>query len=223
MRFAVLALLLGCATEPDRCEQTATAAAQCHGMDRGAVLAACNAASPDEAAALADAFAGECRAGGGGGGGGKADGIGETIFVELCQPVLMTAYLVNDTRNPASAPLSATIKAKLRPHFGTLVDRVQIHWAATLLDDWPVLHVKDAFMDVGAQTFGSEIYVAAPSSAPPLATLAHELVHARQAERLGGLAQFYRAYCRAFYQSGLSYDANALEAEARAEEQRLGF
>jgi hypothetical protein len=51
--------------------------------------------------------------------------------------------------------------------------------------------------------------------------LAHELTHAKQVERFGGTAAFYREYCRGFYRSGLSYDGNPLEIEAYAEEVRI--
>ena len=212
-RLVVLALLVGCSAEPEaRCGEAAEVAASCHGIDADTFLDACDQASPEEATELADAMLAQaCPSSDG-----KADGLGEWAFVEACRPVIMSAYLVNQARTPVSARLPDDMKAKLRPRFGGLVDRVRIHWNATLLDDWPMLHVKDAFMDIGAQTFGAEIFVAASRESAPLSTIAHELVHAAQAERFGGVLAFYRAYCGAFYDADYSYDGNALEVEAYA-------
>jgi hypothetical protein len=209
-RLVVLALLVGCsATEEARCGEAAEVLASCHGIDAETFLDACHQAPPDEATELADAvLAQACPADG------KADGLGEWAFVESCRPVMMGAYLVNAARNPTRAPLPDDMKARLRPRFGGLVDRVRVHWNATLPDDWPILHVKDAFMDVGAQTFGTEIFVT-PQSAS-LETIAHELVHAAQAERVGGTRAFYAEYCRGFYDASFSYAGNAYEVEAYA-------
>ncbi len=79
-----------------------------------------------------------------------------------------------------------------------------------------MLHVKDAFMDVGAQTFGTQMFIASPSESAALSTIAHELTHMEQAERFGGTQAFYRAYCRGFYRSNFSYRNNELEVEAYA-------
>lgn len=210
--LVVVVLLAACATEDSRCAEVAAALSSCHGMDEATFLDACHAAPPDEADALADAvLAQPCPSAEG-----KADGLGEWAFVEACRPVMMSAYLVNLARNPHAAPLDAELKAQLRPQFGGLVDRARIHWGATLPDDWPLLHVKDAFMDVGAQTFGTELFVAAPRASAKLSTLVHELTHAQQSERFGGPLAFYAEYCRAFYESGYRYRDNALEQEAYA-------
>jgi hypothetical protein len=205
-------LLAGCATEEPRCSEAAEQLASCHGIDATTFVEACNQASADEASALADeVLAQSCPAAAG-----KADALDEWAFTEMCPAVMMSAYLVNAYRNPARVPLSADLKAQLRPQFGALVDRVQIHWGATLPDDWPMLHVRDAFMDVGAQTFGNQIFIAATT--PSLETLTHELTHAAQVERYGGAYAFYRAYCRAFYRADFNYYGNALEVEAYANE-----
>lgn len=203
-------MLVGCsATEEPRCGEAAEVAAQCHGLDATTFRDACEQASPEEATELADSvLAQACPSDG------KADGLGEWAFVEACRPVMLSAYLVNAARNPNRAPLPDAMKAQLRPRFGGLVDRVHIHTNATLPDDWPVLNVEDAFMDVGAQTFGTEIFIA-PGQAT-LSTIAHELVHAAQAERVGGTRAFYREYCRGFYEAGFSYAGNGYEVEAYA-------
>ena len=213
MRMLAFVLLAACATD-DRCAEVAAALSTCHGLDEATFLDACRAAPADEAAALADTvLAQPCPSAEG-----KADGLGERAFVNVCEPLLMSAYLVNQVRNPSAAPLTADLKAQLRPRFGALVDRVRIHWDATLPDDWPLLHIEDAFMDVGAQTFGTELFVAASRESTALSTLVHELTHAQQAERLGGPVAFYSAYCLAFYRANFSYDDNALEREAYAAE-----
>ncbi|MDQ3335447.1 MAG: DUF4157 domain-containing protein [Myxococcota bacterium] len=210
----VLVFLAGCATEETRCGEAAEALATCHGIDAATFLEACNNASAEDATALVDTVLAEsCPTSDG-----KADGLGEWSFVQACRPVIASAGLVNEARNPTHSPLPGDLKAQLRPQFGALVDRVSIHWNASLVDDWPMLHVKDAFMDVGAQTFGNQIFIAAPRESASLTTIAHELMHAAQAERLGGTLAFYREYCRAFYRADLSYDNNALEIEARSAE-----
>jgi hypothetical protein len=210
-------MLVGCMAEDTRCDEAAAALASCHGIDASAFSQACNAAPAEEANALVDEVLGQsCPAADG-----KADGLGEWAFIEACLPVMMSASLVNQVRNPSSAPLGDRVKATLRPYFGGLVDKVRVHWNATLPDDWPLLHVKDAFMDVGAQTFGTQIFTAYANTAGSTRMLAHELTHARQAERFGGAPGFYREYCRGFYRSGLSYDRNPLEIEAYAEEARI--
>jgi hypothetical protein len=207
-------LFAGCATEPTRCGEAADALASCHGIDAATFLEACDHAPADEATAITDTVLAEsCPAADG-----KADGLGEWSFVQACRPVIASAALVNQARNPTHTSLPNDLKAALRPQYGALVDRIRVHWNASLVDDWPVFNVKDAFMDVGAQTFGHHIYVAAPRESASLTTIAHELMHSAQAERLGGTDAFYREYCRAFYRAGLSYDGNALEIEARAAE-----
>ena len=214
MRVAVVLLFVAACATDDRCGEVATALSTCHGLDETAFLDACRAAPAGEADALADAVLSQpCPTADG-----KADGLGEWAFVEACRPVMMSAYLVNLARNPHATRLDDDRKRQLRPQFGALVDRIRVHWAATLPDDWPLLHVKDAFMDVGAQTFGSEVFVAASRESVPLSTLVHELTHAQQAERFGGPLVFYAEYCGAFYRAGLRYRDNELEREAYAAE-----
>ena len=214
----LVALIAGCATDEPRCGEAAQLLASCHGIDATAFRQACDSAAPDEATALADqVLAQSCPAAADG----KADGLGEWAFVELCQPVMMSAYLVNHVRNPTGVALADPRKSTLRPYFGALVDNVRVHWSSTLPDDWPMLHIEDAFMDVGAQTFGSRIFAAHASASAPTSMLVHELTHAKQSARFGGASAFYREYCRGFYRGGFRYDANPLEVEAYAEETRI--
>jgi len=207
----------GCTAQDTRCDEAAEALATCHGIDASAFLDACHAASADEANALADdVLAQSCPSADG-----KADGLGEWAFIEACRPLLASAYLVNKVRNPISAPLVDPLKTTLRPYFGGAVDQIRVHWTATLLDDWPLLHIQNAFMDIGAQTFGPQIFAASSSGAAPIRMLAHEMTHVKQAERVGGVAAFYTEYCRGFYRAGFSYHRNPLEVEAYAEEARI--
>jgi len=212
-------LLAACTTPDSHCADVAAALASCHGIDAEAFRTACEQAPPDEVAALItdDALAQSCPAADGG----KADGLGEQAFLFACRPVLLAGYLVDRMRNPSSEPLDAASRATLRPYFGATVDAIRVHWNSLLVDDWPVLHIENAFMDVGAQTFGAQIFASDASSRDRMHTLAHELTHAKQAERLGGVGAFAGEYCRAFYRSGFSYDGNALEVEAYATAARI--
>ena len=192
--------------------------ATCHGIDAETFRTACEQAPAAEANTLVDeALAQSCPSPDG-----KADGLGEFAFVTSCRVALLGGFLVEKMRNPDSAPLADEIKTELRPYFGTIVDEARVHWNATLLDDWPIFHVKDVFMDVGAQTFGTHVFAKdADSGRTVLSMLAHELTHAKQAERFGGVYSFTGEYCRAFYRARFSYDDNALEVEARAEEEHI--
>ena len=210
MRVLCLWFLVACTSPDSRCADAAAALASCHGIDANALRSACEQAPADEVDALADDALGQaCPAPDG-----KADGLGEQAFVLACRPVLLAGYLVSAARNPASTPLDASARATLRPYFSATVDAVRVHWNSLLVDDWPVFHIHNAFMDVGAQTFGPEVFASDAASSDRMRTLAHELTHTKQAERLGGVNAFAGEYCRAFYRSGFSYDRNALEVEA---------
>lgn len=215
--WSLALLLTSCTADESRCAQAAEALASCHGIDGDEFLHACNEAPAEEANALADeVLAQSCPSADG-----KADGLGEIAFVAACRPALLAGYLVSRARNPNSAPLASDTKAALRPYFGSTVDGVRVHWNATLLDDWPILHIENLFMDPGAQTYGARVFAVQADTAPPLEMLAHELTHTKQAERAGSLHAFATEYCRGFYESGFSYDRNPLEVEAVAEAERI--
>ena len=216
--FWSLALLLtSCTADESRCARAAEELASCHGINGDEFLHACNEAPPEEANALADeVLAQSCPSADG-----KADGLGELAFVAACRPALLAGYLVNRGRNPHSAPIADDAKAALRPYFGATVDTVRVHWNATLLDDWPILHIENLFMDPGAQTYGPHVFSVEDGTTPTLEMFAHELTHSRQAERAGGVRGFARDYCRGFYEGGYRYSNNPLEIEAVAEAERI--
>lgn len=209
----------GCSIDAgSRCHDAAVALSSCHGIDAVAFEEACAAASSTDQALVDEVLASDtnCPTADG-----KADGVGETAFVVQCRGVLAAAHLLNAARNPDSVPLIEKVKAPLREYFGTTVDYVEVHWSATLPDDWPLFHIEDAFMDVGAQTFGLDIFAAYPGTNGPLNMLVHELTHVKQLERFGSLSNFMTEYCRGFYRSDLHYDKNPLEVEAYDEEARI--
>jgi hypothetical protein len=89
-----------------------------------------------------------------------------------------------------------------------------------MIDEWELgsLRWQYPHFDIAAQTFGTHIFVedANTGDREQLVTLAHELVHVRQAQRAGSLGAFARDYCKAFWTSDFSYDRNALEVEAKS-------
>ncbi|NHC37364.1 DUF4157 domain-containing protein [Scytonema millei VB511283] len=122
--------------------------------------------------------------------------------------------------NGSGRALDDLQKQYLRIYFGDLVDRVAIAYNAKLMDGWLYADFK---IDIGqvdaiAQTYCDRIYLEGSyKSGDPvqLALLAHELVHARQCESLGGETQFGYAYFKEFRRAGQSYKDNKLEIEAK--------
>ena len=122
--------------------------------------------------------------------------------------------------NGSSRPLEDIQKQYLRIYFGDLVDQVAIIYDAKLMDGWLYADFK---IDIGqvdaiAQTYCQCIYIEdsyKPSDPIQLVLLAHELVHSRQCERLGGMTQFGYAYFKEFKRASQSYEDNKLEREAK--------
>jgi hypothetical protein len=108
-------------------------------------------------------------------------------------------------------------KQYLRPHFGDLVDRVEVVYGATLMDEWVAASLR---IDVGksnAQVYGQKIYVTAPykqGDVKQLILLAHELVHVQQYEELGGIDKFGYNYFKEYKRAGQNYRRNKMEREA---------
>jgi hypothetical protein len=112
-------------------------------------------------------------------------------------------------------------RAVLRKFFGDLVDRVTIFYGADPFNHWDF---GDEALDLGgtdagAQDFGYRIYIRANredmTPLERLQTLAHELVHAEQYERLGrSLASFGYNYFQEYKKANLVYADNAFEEEA---------
>jgi hypothetical protein len=212
--LALVALpLLACsaANSPDACTQAAAIMNDCHGGAPAGYVSTCQGDSELQSAAdsMVEAGCTEVPQAG------KGDGLLKTVFVAHCGPALLAAYAIDRTRNGVGGPLSTELKSFLRPHYGALVDAVRVTWDSELLDNWDDVGIKTDHW-VGAQTFGHAIFVAANQE--PRQTLAHELAHAKQVQRLGGLAAFAYTYCAAYYDAGLSYSDNALEVAAYAEE-----
>jgi hypothetical protein len=104
----------------------------------------------------------------------------------------------------------------LRPHFGNLVDQVRVIYQARMMDQWGSGQYS---IDAGTagQTYCDRIYIRdsyKPNDFQQLELLAHELVHARQCQQLGGMGKFGFHYFREFKRAGLNYRNNKLEREA---------
>ncbi|WP_232731624.1 DUF4157 domain-containing protein [Kamptonema formosum] len=108
-------------------------------------------------------------------------------------------------------------KRYLRPHFGDLVDRVEVVYGATLMDEWVAASLR---IDVGksnAQVYGHKIYVTAPykpGDVKQLILLSHELVHVQQYEELGGIDKFGYQYFKEYKRAGQNYRRNKMERDA---------
>jgi len=154
----------------------------------------------------------------------RAD-LGESAFIFVCKPALGAAFLVTRARNDEGEPIALEDADTLRPYFGDVVDTAVVYWNALIIDEWTIFgkHIQFSF-DVLAQTFAQHIFyddTYQPGNHRQLAVVGHELTHTEQAARFGGLSGFAREYCRAFYQSGFSYENNALEIEAEEREQEV--
>lgn len=122
--------------------------------------------------------------------------------------------------NGSGRALDDLQKQYLRIYFGDLVDRVAIGYNAKLMDGWLYADFK---IDIGqvdaiAQTYCDRIYIEGsykPDDPVQLALLAHELVHARQCEQLGGMIRFGYSYFKEFKKAGQNYKDNQLEIEAK--------
>ncbi|WP_156800371.1 hypothetical protein [Thalassoporum mexicanum] len=122
-------------------------------------------------------------------------------------------------RNGQGKSLDIGQKQALRPHFGKLVDRVRVSYGAQMLDRWEVdgKPLLLSSVESSAQAFCDRIYVKAPyaKNAPnQLILLAHELVHSKQCQDLGGIEGFGYAYFKAYKLANQVYRDNKLEVEA---------
>jgi Domain of unknown function (DUF4157) len=129
-------------------------------------------------------------------------------------------------RNSQGVALDEAQKGYLRPLFGNLVDRVTVVYQAKLLDRWSQggkeTHIGG--VDSSAQTYCDRIYIRArykPHDTDRLVLLAHELTHAQQCDRAGGISKFGERYFQGYYHSGQSYQDNPLEQSARKMEQKF--
>lgn len=122
-------------------------------------------------------------------------------------------------RHQTAYYLTSYQKQKLRPLFGSLVDRVIVSYDCQMLEEWKVGPWTVRFgTPSGGQTFGHRIYIKNPwrrKSLSQLRLLAHELVHSVQYERYGSTySGFGYQYFKEYYLAGRSYRNNKLEREA---------
>ncbi|MDV2994599.1 MAG: hypothetical protein N4J56_004253 [Chroococcidiopsis sp. SAG 2025] len=72
-------------------------------------------------------------------------------------------------------------------------------------------------VDAVAQTYCRRIYIEdsyKPRDSRQLALLAHELVHSRQCQQLGGISQFGYHYFKEYKKAGQNYANNIMESVA---------
>ncbi len=150
----------------------------------------------------------------------------ELAWSETGATVLPLAAQIMEIRNRQGLPLTKPQKGYLRPLFGNLVDRVSIVHNAQLLDRWSQggkeTHIGG--VDSSAQTYCDRIYIRGvnrPNDTDRLVLLAHELTHAQQCDRAGGIVQFGENYFKGYYRGGQTYQDNPLEKSARAMEEKF--
>ena len=149
-------------------------------------------------------------------------------FGELAYP---SAALEMMRRNPIGSMLTEVQKEYLRPYFDKLVDRVTIHYGATLLNELGLQQDTENFTfpkirvsDTQGQTFGLNIYISEEyiNSFEQLYLIAHELIHSRQYEQRGSsLIAFGRDYFKGYYASNFVYAKNFMEQGAYSFEERF--
>lgn len=121
------------------------------------------------------------------------------------------------SNNGKGRSLDKLQKRYLRPHFGDLVDRVEIVYDAVLMDEWVAASFR---VDVGqsnAQVYGYRVYIKDSyhkGKIQQLILLAHELVHVQQYEKLGSLNNFGYQYFKEYKRANQQYRQNRMEAEA---------
>lgn len=116
-------------------------------------------------------------------------------------------------------------KRYLRPHFGDLVDRVEVIYDATLPDELVAASFRLDFGKSSGQVYGHKIYLSSPykpGDNRQLVLLSHELVHVRQYEQLGSsLDRFGYKYFKEYERAGQKYKSNKMEQEAFAFERQF--
>ena len=110
-------------------------------------------------------------------------------------------------------------KRYLRGNFVNHIDRVSVVYDAQLMDRWVVggMSIHLGAVESTAQTYCDRIYLRStyqPEDINQLIVLAHEMVHVRQCQKLGGMKQFGYAYFKAYKRANQKYEKNKLEKEA---------
>lgn len=128
-----------------------------------------------------------------------------------------TAAQLMAKQNGAPQELDEIQKYFLRPHFGELVDRVQVVYNSQLVDDWIAASFRIKVGHSNAQVYGNRIYIKdhyKAADVDQLVLLAHELIHVQQYEELGTLEKFGYQYFQEYKRADQSYRDNVFEQEA---------
>ncbi|MBF0299487.1 MAG: hypothetical protein HQK51_12250 [Oligoflexia bacterium] len=135
----------------------------------------------------------------------------------LCIPGIAAAEEQVRRSNGSGSGLSVSQKEKLRPFFGELVDRVRVHYKS-LLSGEVCWNNKCLTYGYAGQTFGHDVYLVdqiTEDDVNQLSTIAHEMKHIEQIERVGTGIKWYANYCTHWvYDNTYSYEKNSLEREA---------
>ncbi|MBD2078673.1 hypothetical protein [Leptolyngbya sp. FACHB-17] len=145
--------------------------------------------------------------------------IAEQAWGEAGAAAYQSAAQWMRANNGSSQGFDETQNRYLRPHFGDLLDRVAVVYNANLMDEWSAggYRIRVGGVESAAQTYCERIYVNAPykpGDSSQLKLLAHELVHSKQCEQLGGTGKFGFHYFREYKRAGQNYENNKLEREA---------
>ncbi|MGC9504319.1 eCIS core domain-containing protein [Baaleninema sp.] len=152
------------------------------------------------------------------------DGIPEPVLANMGALAYRTIAEVMERNHDRPQSLDDTQKAYLRPYFGDLVDRVRIVYDAQLMDNWVGANLRIDLGYSNAQVYGYRIYVNEsyrPDNLEQITLLAHELIHVRQSEELGGLGEFGYQYFLEYKRADRVYENNIFEKEAFAFEKRF--
>ncbi len=123
------------------------------------------------------------------------------------------------SRNGVSQSLDPFQKRYLRRYFPQLIDKVEIIYQSQMMERWVFGNMAISFSKVRsvAQTYCHRIYLKdpyQPQNRQQVELLSHEMVHTRQCEQFGGLAEFGYRYFMAYRQANQVYAKNILEIEA---------
>ena len=152
------------------------------------------------------------------------EGLPKPVLIRLGAVSYQAIAQIMHHQYPYGSALTLSQKRYLRPFFGDLVDRVEVVYEVQLIDNWVGANLR---LDVGssnAQVYGNRIYIHqpyTPEDPEQLVLLAHELVHVRQSEDLGGLHAFGHEYFREYKRADLVYKENVFEREAFAIEDKF--
>ncbi len=110
-------------------------------------------------------------------------------------------------------------KRYLRGNFINQIDQVSVVYDAQLMDRWVVggMSIHLGAVDSTAQTYCDRIYIRStyqPEDINQLIILAHEMVHVRQCQHLGGMKKFGYVYFKEYKRANQKYEKNKLEKEA---------